>query len=610
MRVADIAASLATSPIDPLQSMGRVTANLRIVDEWLDQLSRLRGAECPSSPVHRVLGDGGVAHQLADQRPRLVGLDAPEGVDEHLALIAGTRVGAELDDVPVLRGCHRARDRVPELPARPLPVLRDQRHRRFAPLAARPDPRGERVDHRPCPDARQPFEEHRVGAARIERRRLESTDRGVRRIDEARQVGRIDTGIAQGRAHRLPLLLLGHVDENRQVPRLPRKNDPGSIAARQESLGLPEADLEAYTKAAESVTGLVSIPVSVAQLAVSLGEYELSEDGEVVETGRAEEEVVVPLAHTEGGLTASVQRGAKAIAESGGCRTYVIADRITRASCFICKDAGDALALARWIEGEVPAMREFLRESDNSELSKYAVLREAKTHVVGPMCHVLWRFTTGDAFGANMMTRNAYALNMAYVLPQAPVPIERSILEANMGGDKKPSFEYFQQGHGKTVIAETTLTETAIERVLRTTRTDLEELAWAGTHGAVASGMQSVAFTPASAIAAVFAATGQDLGLVGTSSMAHGTEQRVEGGLHASIRFPGIEVGTVGGGTTLPDPKRWLELMGCAGPGKVYRLAQLVAATALALEISASAAMATAGSENFFRAHFERGGMR
>jgi len=39
-------------------------------------------------------------------------------------------------------------------------------------------------------------------------------------------------------------------------------------------------------------------------------------------------------------------------------------------------------------------------------------------------------------------------------------------------------------------------------------------------------------------------------------------------------------------------------------------LTQLVAATALALEISASAAMATAGSENFFRAHFERGGMR
>ena len=324
------------------------------------------------------------------------------------------------------------------------------------------------------------------------------------------------------------------------------------------------------------MTGLVSIPVSVAQLAVSLGEYELSDDGEVVETGRADEEVVVPLAHTEGGLTASVQRGAKAIAESGGCRTYVIADRITRASCFICKDAGDALALARWVEEQVPAMREFLREADHPELSRYAVLREAKTHVVGPMCHVLWRFTTGDAFGANMMTRNAYALNMAYVLPQAPVPIERTILEANMGGDKKPSFEYFQQGHGKTVIAETTLTEAAIERVLRTTVDDLEELAWAGTHGAVASGMQSVAFTPASAIAALFAATGQDLGMVGTSSMAHGVEQRVDGGLHVSIRFPGIEVGTVGGGTTLPDARALARADGLrrAGQGLPARTAR------------------------------------
>src|SRR5581483_10128509 len=208
---------------------------------------------------------------------------------------------------------------------------------------------------------------------------------------------------------------------------------------------------------------------------------------------------------------------------------------------------------AGWIVDQVPAMREFLRESDSAELSRHAVLREARTHVVGPMCHVLWRFTTGDAFGANMMTRNAYALNMAYVLPQAPVPVERTILEANMGGDKKASFEYFQQGHGKTVIAETTLTEAAVERVLRTTLHDLEELAWAGTHGAVASGMQSVAFTPASAVAAVFAATGQDLGMVGTSSMAHGVEQRADGeGLHVSIRFPGLEVGTVGGGTTLP----------------------------------------------------------
>jgi hydroxymethylglutaryl-CoA reductase (NADPH) len=330
----------------------------------------------------------------------------------------------------------------------------------------------------------------------------------------------------------------------------------------------------------------------------------------VVELGRELEDVVVPLAHTEGSLTASVQRGAKAAEESGGFRTFVLADRITRASCFVCRDAADALALAGWIEERVDEMRAWLRSAGSPELSRFAVLREAKTHVVGPMCHVLWRFTTGDAVGPNMMTRNAYALNMAFVVPGAPVPIERALLEANMGGDKKPSFEFFQTGHGKTVIAEATLTDEAVRRVLRTTPEDLVELAWAGTHGAVASGMQSVAFTPASAIAAVFAATGQDLGMVGTSSMAHGTGRRVEGGLHVSIRFPGLEVGTIGGGTTLPTAQEWLALMGCAGAGKVYRFAQIVAAAALALEISASAAMATAGSENFFRAHFERGGLR
>jgi hydroxymethylglutaryl-CoA reductase (NADPH) len=395
------------------------------------------------------------------------------------------------------------------------------------------------------------------------------------------------------------------------VQRLPRKNDAGSIAARRTALGLDgDADLEPYARVAESITGTAVIPVSIAQLHVSLGEYELTEDGAVRETGRDGEDVVVPLAHTEGGLTASLQRGAKAAELSGGFRTYVVADRITRASCFVCRDAGDALELARWIPAKVAEMRGFLRDSESAEVSRHAVLREAKTHVVGPMCHVLWRWTTGDAVGPNMMTRNAYALNMAYVLPNAPVPIERALLEANMGGDKKPSFEFFQSGHGKTVIAEATLTDEAIARVLRTSAADLEALSWAGTHGAVASGMQSVAFTPASAIAAVFAATGQDLGMVGTSSMAHGTGRRVDGGLHASIRFPGLEVGTVGGGTGLPSARQWLELMDCSGPGKVYRLAQIVAAAALALEISASASMATAGSENFFRAHFERGGRR
>jgi len=402
-----------------------------------------------------------------------------------------------------------------------------------------------------------------------------------------------------------------------ELRRWPRRNDPESIRLRQGALGVDgeifDHDLSPWTQAQEALTGVAVIPVSViGPLRIELGDYVLEEpEGTLLETGRTPDDVHVPLAHTEGGLSASLYRGARAAAESGGFRTYVLRDRITRASCFVCRSTEEAVALARWVESQGGELRAFLEGSDDPSLSRWARLREVETHVVGPMCHVLWAWTTGDACGPNMMTRNSYALNMGFVMERAPTRPQRAILEANMGGDKKPSHRYFERGgHGKTVLAECTLSEEAVRRVLRTTVEDLLELSWAGTHGAVASGMQSVAFTPASAVAAIFAATGQDLGMVGTSSMAHGTGHRVEGGIHCAIRLPGLEVGTVGGGTTLPYARSWLASMGCVGTGTVYRFAQIVAAAALALEVSASAAMATAGSENFFRAHHERGGLR
>ena len=406
-----------------------------------------------------------------------------------------------------------------------------------------------------------------------------------------------------------------------ELRRWPRKNDPDAIRARQDALralvgddgSVLWEDLEPWARATEALTGVAVVPVAVVgPLDVELGAYELVEPaGDVLERGRSREPVYVPLANTEGGLAVSLYRGARAAGESGGFRTHVIGDRMTRASAFLFDDVANAVAFGRWIDGELERMRDWLEKTDFPGRSRHAKLREIETHVVGPVCHVLYAFTTGDAVGLNMVTRNSYALNMAYVPERAPLTPRRTLLEGNMGGDKKPSHRYFERGgHGKTVIAETTLTDEAIRRVLKTTPDDLLELAFVGTHGAVASGMQSVAFTPATAIAAIFTATGQDIGMVGTSSMAHGVGRRVEGGLNVSIRLPGLEVATVGGGTTLPYARSWLELIGCAGAGKVYRFAQIVAAATLALEISASAAMATAGSENFFRAHHELGGLR
>src|SRR5439155_12907972 len=155
------------------------------------------------------------------------------------------------------------------------------------------------------------------------------------------------------------------------VRKWPRKNDSESIRARQEALGLDGdvtgIDLEPFARAQEMLTGAAVIPVSVVgPLDVELGEYELREpDGGVVETGRSRDNVFVPLAHTEGGLSASLHRGARAVLESGGFRTFVLADRITRASCFVCSSAQDAITLARWLEGELEAMRAWLAEQED-----------------------------------------------------------------------------------------------------------------------------------------------------------------------------------------------------------------------------------------------------
>jgi hydroxymethylglutaryl-CoA reductase (NADPH) len=429
----------------------------------------------------------------------------------------------------------------------------------------------------------------------------------------------------------------GRPPARRRAP-WPRRNSAAEIAARQAILRAqpgwdaahdfvwdwprPPAELAGLQ---EALTAHMVLPVGVAgPIAVDLGRYETDPaSGRLAETGRRREEVYVPLAHTEGGLTASLLRGAAAVARDGGVRTHVLRDRMTRASCFVFDTAAAALRLAAWISGQAGAMRAWLEDPANPlrgealggvpRLSRHARLWEVDSHVVGPACHVLYRYTTGEACGPNMITRNSYALNQEFVLrrfpPHSGVAPRRVYLEANMGGDKKPSALYFGAGgHGKTVLAEATLSESTLRRILRVTREDLIALEHTGMHGGHASGMQSVAATPASAVAAVFAATGQDLGMIGTSSMAQLVLEPVAGGVHFSLRFSGLEVGTVGGGTGSPHARAFLSLLGCQGPGSALRLAQIVAAAALCLDLSASAAMAAAGSENFAQTHQQHSG--
>jgi hydroxymethylglutaryl-CoA reductase (NADPH) len=294
-----------------------------------------------------------------------------------------------------------------------------------------------------------------------------------------------------------------------------------------------------------------------------------------------------------------------------------------RDSAFVFHDVDAAVAARDWIRDNLSVLREWINDPLHpgkakrdghtaAEISTHARLLGIGLRVVGTVCHVLYQFDTGDACGPNMMTRNAYALNREIVSRMEAVGIAPNniFLEANLGGDKKPSAEYFNGGHGRTVLAHANISHEVLLHHLDISAEALAELEWTGLHGSLASGMQSFGFTPASAVAGLFTVTGQDLGMVGTSSMAHGAVKLLPSGVSFSIQLGGLEVGVMGGGSQLPHAQTYLRMMGCNIPGGARKLAQIIAGAALALEISAAASMASRGSENFFRAHFERGGLR
>ena len=156
--------------------------------------------------------------------------------------------------------------------------------------------------------------------------------------------------------------------------------------------------------------------------------------------------------------------------ESGGFRTHVLRDRMTRASAFLFDDAGQAVAFSRWIEEQVPAMQRVARVVAGRgavALREAARDRDARRRPGVPRDVRVHDRRRGRAEHGHAQLVRAERVVRPRAL--AGASSARSVLEGNMGGDKKPSHRYFERGgHGKTVIAECTLTEEAIRRVLRT----------------------------------------------------------------------------------------------------------------------------------------------
>jgi hydroxymethylglutaryl-CoA reductase (NADPH) len=72
------------------------------------------------------------------------------------------------------------------------------------------------------------------------------------------------------------------------------------------------------------------------------------------------------------------------------------------------------------------------------------------------------------------------------------------------------------------------------------------------------------------------------------------------GDLYASVHLPSLLVGTVGGGTAQGTAAECLDLLGCRGAGKANQLAEILAATVLAGDLSLMAAFT---SHEFVAAH-------
>jgi hydroxymethylglutaryl-CoA reductase (NADPH) len=125
------------------------------------------------------------------------------------------------------------------------------------------------------------------------------------------------------------------------------------------------------------------------------------------------------------------------------------------------------------------------------------------------------------------------------------------------------------------------------------------------TRGSQEAGIFGMNMHVANALTAIYMATGQDVAsVVENAGGIISYEIRNSDDLYATITMPSITVGTVGGGTRLRQARKNLELLGCTGKDSSKKLAEIVCACALALELSLGGAIV---SDEFAFSHAKYG---
>ena len=343
-------------------------------------------------------------------------------------------------------------------------------------------------------------------------------------------------------------------------------------------------DPKAAEKNIENMIGSVQIPLGFAGPVSIDGEY-------------AKGEFIIPLATTEGALVASVSRGMSVITRSGGARVRIIKDAMTRAPVFRVGGIEHSLKVIGWISKNNKKMNDIVKTA-----TSHGKLIDIEPFPNGRSLFLRFSYETGDAMGMNMVTIATEAVCRLIEKETGAVLVSVS---GNMCTDKKPSWINAIEGRGKTVIAEALIPADIVKEKLHATADSVVEtntrknLIGSSMAGSVGHNAHA-----ANMAAALYIATGQDPAQVVEASLSMTLCESVDGDLYISVRMPAVEVGTVGGGTKLPCQSEALSMIGCVGTGKAKKLAEIVAVTVLAGELSTLAAQ-SAGELG--RAHTELG---
>jgi hydroxymethylglutaryl-CoA reductase (NADPH) len=324
----------------------------------------------------------------------------------------------------------------------------------------------------------------------------------------------------------------------------------------------------------ENFTGVAQIPLGFAGPLRINGEH-------------AAGEFMIPLATSEGSLVASYNRGMKVLNLSGGVTCTVVDDCMQRAPVFIFDSAREARCFRHWIEEHLAEIRH-----EAEATSHVAKLVYIDTYLAHKFAYLRFNYTTGDAAGQNMVGRATFAA-CSWIVDHAP-GVRRFYLESNFATDKKASYVNLMRTRGKRVTAEAVFPRGVLQEQLRVEPEMLQYHGGVANVGAMLAGATNNGLHSANAITAMFIATGQDVANVAESSAATiYSEVTARGDYYMSITIPSLIVATHGGGTGLPTQRECLEVLGCFGKGKVNKLAEIVAGTVLAGEISLAAAISS-----------------